>query len=486
MITTNENICMLSKINYTIPFCQNDLLNYAYKNDPLINKLAQQLKNITNIARVCKDGACRGLSYIFAAYEMNGLGAESLHQLKLCLDPPIPSISAFKEVNQHAEAAYSSCISNLLAERCTDIFDIQLNQFQYNGYCRLYNNCDLINIAPKPEGITNIEYVIQCLEENNKNVHSKNKKTYFKPDINIEKGIAHDLYNKIKLGSDTPTPSIYKAKQSLYDKIKKNKDITPNEIKSFIKEIYAYCILLQGSEAALFNLNSGIVFNNRFSPLYYTNLETNRKNISFKQLEKIIINKEIEKQNNAIIYTSNNHAMAICGKYYPQKGKYLFSFFEPNYGLMQSSDTNEFIEFLKQVINPEITLPIDCTQKIKTDVTIGRIQELQKIRTQSKTLKLPTIKNQELQFEIKKQLTKDNTEILLDDSTKLIFDNFHQKNNKLTMKLQKESDTFTIHSTLCDVNSTIALVNNVINKFPLLTTRNIHINSLGKTSYIPK
>lgn len=483
---------MLSKINYTIPFCQNDFLNSIYKNNNIISKLAKQLKNITNISHTCQAGACHGLSHTFAAYEMNGLGAESLHQLKECLNPSAPSTSAFKEISKYTDAAYSECISNLLAERCTDIFDTQINQHQYYGYEGLYDNYDTTDVAPKSENITNIEYVIQCLEENNKRVHSKNIDPYFKPDINIEKNIAYELYRKMKSGNETPTPRKYKAEKNLYDKIQKNKAINQNEMHSFIKEIYAYCMLHYASETALFNLNSGIVIDNRYSPLSCINVEPNWRSVSFKQLEELITEKSLKQQDTAISYRTDTHAMVICGRYSPQEKKYLFSFFEPNYGLMQSYDKKEFISFLTQVLSPPLTFPVTFSstfpfiQKIEVDATIGYIRELQKIRTQSKTLKLPTIQNQELQFEIKKQLTKNNTEILLDNNAKLTFDNFHQKNNRLTMKLQKENDTFTIHSALCDVNSTITLVNNVINKRPLLTTRNIHINSLGKISYIPK
>ncbi|WP_374445717.1 hypothetical protein [Providencia sp.] len=474
---------MPTEINYPIEFRQNDLLNYIYKNDPLISKLAQQLKNISNITYACKNGVCQGLSHTFAAYEMDGLGAESLHQLKNYLSPLIPSTSAYKEINKCVEEAYSKCISNLLAERCTDIFDVQINQYQYYGYNDLYNNYNTVYTEPKPENITNIEYIIKCLEENNKSMHSKNGVPYFKPDISIEKNIAYDLYNKIRCGNKTPTPRKYKAEQSLYDKIQKDKDITPNEMQSFIKEIYAYCILHYASETALFNLNSGVTIDNRCSPLSSINVEPNWESVSFKQLEELITEKSLKKQDIAIIYSSNNHAMAICGKYYPQKQGYLFSFFEPNYGLMQSSDIKKFIDFLKQVISPKITLPIACTQKIKTDVTIGYIRKLQKTRTYSKKMKLPQINYKELQFKIKKQLAENKASIDLDKSTKLIFEQYSQGNNKLTMKLKKERDTFTIYSTLCDIHSTIALITNSINKVPLLTSANICINSLGKIFY---
>lgn len=474
---------MPTEINYPIKFCQNDLLNYVFKNDPLISKLAQQLKNISNITYACKNGACQGLSHIFAAYEMDGLGAESLHQLKNCLNPFIPSTSAYKEVNKCVEKAYLKCISNLLAERCTDIFDVQINQYQYNGYNDLYNNYYTINTVPKPKGITNIEYIIQCLEENNKNIYSKNIEPCFNPNIKIEKDITYDLYNKIRFGNETPTPRKYKAEQSLYDKIKKDKDITLNEMQSFIKEIYAYCMLHYASETALFNLNSGLTIDNRCSPLSSINVEPSWESVSFKQLEKPITEKSIKKQDVAIIYNSNNHAMAICGKYYPQKQRYLFSFFEPNCGLIQSSNIKEFIDFLKQIISLKFTLPIASTQKTKTDVTIGYIRKLQKTRTHSKKMKLPKINNAELQSEIKKQLTESKVSIELDKSTKLTFDEYSQGNNKLTMKLKKEGDTFTIYSTLCDIHSTIALITNSINKVPLLTSAKICINSLGKIFY---
>lgn len=328
---------MPTEINYPIKFCQNDLLNYVDKNAPLISKLAQQLKNISNITYACKNGTCQGLSHTFAAYEMNGLGSESLHQLKNCLNPFIPSTSPYKKINKCVEEAYSQCISNLLAERCTDIFDIQINHYQYCDYNDLYNNP--INTVPKPEGITNIEYIIRCLEENNKNMYSKNIENYVNPDINIEKNIAHDLYNKIRFGNKTPTPRQYKAEQSLYNKIQKDKTINPNEIHSFIKEIYAYCMLHYASETALFNLNSGITIDNCYSPLSYINVEPNWESVSFKQLEELITKERLKKQDIAIIYSLNNHAMAICGKYYPQKQTYLFSFFEPNDGLIQLSDT---------------------------------------------------------------------------------------------------------------------------------------------------
>ncbi|MEQ4673759.1 hypothetical protein ABN063_04270 [Providencia vermicola] len=474
---------MPTEINYPIKFCQNDLLNYVYKNDPLINKLAQQLKNISNITYACKNGACQGLSHTFAAYEMDGLGAESLHQLKNCLTPFIPPTSAYKEVNKCVEKAYSKCMSNLLAERCTDIFDIQINQYQYYGYNNLYQNYNTINTVPKPKGITNIEYIIQCLEENNKNICSKNIDPSFNPDIKIEREITYDLYNKIRFGNKTPTPPKYKAEQNLYDKIQKDKDITLNEMHSLIKEIYAYCMLHYASETALFNLNSGLTIDNRCSPLSPINVEPSWESVSFKQLEELITEKNLKKQDLAIIYSSNNHAMAICGKYSPQEKKYLFSFFEPNYGLMQSSNTKEFIDFLKQIINLKITLPNASTQKTKTDVTIGCIRKLQKTRTLSKRMKLPKVNNAELQSEIKKQLTENKVSINLDKSTKLNFDEYSQDNNKLTMKLKKEGDTFTIYSTLCDIHSTIALITNSINKVPLLTSAKICINSLGKIFY---
>ncbi|MDF4405740.1 hypothetical protein P3471_24680, partial [Vibrio parahaemolyticus] len=95
----------------------------------------------------------------------------------------------------------------------------------------------------------------------------------------------------------------------------------------------------------------------------------------------------------------------------------------------------------------------------------------------------PKINNAELQSEIKKQLTESKVSIDLDKSTKLTFDEYSQGNNKLTMKLKKEGDTFTIYSTLCDINSTIALITNSINKVPLLTSAKICINSLGKIFY---
>lgn len=98
-------------------------------------------------------------------------------------------------------------------------------------------------------------------------------------------------------------------------------------------------------------------------------------------------------------------------------------------------------------------------------------------------MKLPQINNKELQFEIKKRLTNNKVSISLDRGSELIFDEYSQYNNKLTMKLIKEGDTITIYSTLCDINSTIALITNSINKIPLLTSANIGINSLGKIFY---
>lgn len=492
MITTNENICMPSTINYSTRFVQNDLLNHMPNDKNLMGKLTQQLKSISNITYACKTGACQGLSHIFAAYEMNGLGAESLHQLKNCLNPVIPSTSAYKEVNKCAEQAYSKCISNLLAERCTDIFDIQINQYQYCGYYNLYIGNDIVNMTPKPENMTNIEYIIQYLEKNSANIHSKNRDYWFQPDITIEKNIAHELYSRIESGVHNPTPNKYKSAQSLYNKINQKKAIMPIEAHSFIKEIYAYCMLHYASETALFNLNSGITMDNRYPPLSLINIEPFWENISFKKLEYLLTKNQFNKQDIAILYSSNDHAMAICGKYYPQKEKYLFSFFEPNYGLIQIHDKNEFIQLLSQITTPHPTLPFSFSltypfiKRTKPDKTICHIRKLQKTRTHSKEMKLPQINNKELQAEIKKQLTENKISIDLDKSAKLIFDEYSQENNKLTMKLKKEGNTFTIYSTLCDIHSTIELITNSINKVPLLTTRDICINSLGKISYIPK
>ncbi|MGG4661870.1 hypothetical protein [Providencia vermicola] len=486
---------MLSKINYTIPFCQDYLCDHIPNNKTIMNKLSNQLKNVSNITQSCKEGICHGLALTFAAYEMHGLGAKSINQLNQCLNPVPPTISHNKNVQAYAKQAYLIETSNLLASRCTDIFNLQMNINRYGIYYELANKNNSLDLPNRLENITDIEYITSLLEIQKK---INDDRQAYRPNIEIEKKLIQELYQKIESGLDIPVPNAFKIKPNICKKIQNKEKLTQQEIKLFLTHAYLYCALYFEYEAAIFNFNSGIIHNNDFPPFSHENTIPPLNNITLQELTNTVDYYKKNKQNFALIYGKNCHSMTINGRYNSQKDEYIFSFFEPNDGLIQSNNQSEFLKLITPIVKAFTTLPvithiappftvaftypaiIPFFQETLNPEVIGKVSVLHKSRYDTKQTMLPVLNIKNIQNSTKTMLVNDKITINLQNNSKLTFENYYKENNELTLRLSRGNDSYTIYSELNDIDVTIDLIRASMDEYPKYRSKNIYIDWKGQ------
>ena len=475
---------MINTTNYSIPFDQGDLMNYVYKNKDVMKKLGNQLKSISNISEICKEGMCRGLAHTFAAYEINGLGAESINQLNNCLQPVSLTKSPYKQIEKYAQKSFNECISKILISRCTDIFNLQINQMPYIFYEDMANNVNSLKLPAKSQGIENLEYIMLCLD-NNKN--EKERRDSYNIEHETERKIIYDFYQKIELGFENPIPETLKADPIIYKKIQDKINLTESEIKLFLKDAYYYCGLHYSCETAMFNANVGIAYYKNSLPLSYNNIALKKIfNITLQKLEDYLSYMECNKKSSALIFSRNCHAMTISGRYDVQKKHYIFSFFEPNKGLLQTDDKTQLIKLIEIISKDHSTFPFTFTanfpfiQKELISQAIGNVLLLEKRNEHSKKLYLPSINKKEIQFLTKKYLAENKIDISIYNGVKLKFVDYYPENDELTLKLIMGGKTYTLYSELNDINKTIDLINASMDEYQKYKNQDIYIDWKGQ------
>jgi len=465
---------MPTEINYPIKFHQSDLQRYVYTNKNVARKLIHQLKSIENVATSCTDGVCRGLSHTFIAYEKQGLGAHYINLLKLSKNSFTTMESPYDEIKSpinQLNIEYNPILENVLNYLCTDIFNLQINQSYYNYYYNMANKLYSFTLPPRPENSTHFDYIFHCLEK-----FKNDRSIYFSSRCNInfeiEKELIKDFYTKIESNAEMPVSGNSEKMTPIYNKIRHKKNLTPYEIQVVIEAAYNYCYLHYASETASTNVNLGVSPDSDQSAFSFNNIYHRKRTVTLEDLKNDITGCITKKQDFSCIFSTTDHAMAITYRYDMLKNCYIFSFFEPNKGLIQTESKKEFFDILTKI-------PTYNGYKRKFNpLFIGYIRNFQKSNTPSKKLHLPVIIDKG--HLTKKHLVNSKTVIKLNKGVKLSFEGYYQENDELTLKLQLGKRTFTIYSELNDINKTVDLINYSMQEFPNYMGNDIYIDWKGQ------
>ena len=478
---------MFNTTNYSIPFHQSNLLSYVEENKDVMNKLGNQLKSITNISEVCQGGTCYGLAHTFAAYELHGLGAESINQLNNCLQPVSLTKSPYEQIEKYTQKSFKECISKVLASRCTDIFNIQINQMPQHFYKYMAVKVDSLKLPDKPQDIENLEYIMRCLDNNK---HEVKRSDSYNIEYETERKVIYDFYKTIELGLESSFPEIFKVDPIIYKKIQDKVSLTESEIKLFLKYAYHYCRLHYSYETAIFNSDIGITYSNKVSSLSYNNIIYNKTlDVTLQQIENHLSTIEDNKITSALLFLTNCHAMTISGRYDEQKKQYIFSFFEPNKGLLQTNDKTQIIDLIKEITAGYFIPPLTFTanfpfiERTLISQAIGSVIYLEKRNELSKKPYLPSINKKEIQILTKKHLAEDKVDMTLYNGAKLKFVDYDPKNDKIKLELMTKTKNYTLYSEFNDVNTTISLINASMDEYQKHKSKDIYIDGYA-SNYI--
>ncbi len=471
---------MSIELNYPTKFHQTNLLRFACSNKKTTEKFTDQIISTGNI-NLSIEGICVGLSHTYIAYENKGLGLEFIKHLNNVLNLAKLDIPSDNPIINYNNMAYRELAFEATKKYYLDALKLQINETKAIYYHQMCANLKKKTLPPKLPNETNQEYINYCLDINR---NEKKMIEYHYINADIEREIINQLYEKIEKNIDVKAPELRKSCATIYDKIRHKKNLTADDTKLFLLDAYHHCAAFHEFKTTLFNINSGLTYDNNKPYDAYENTVHKWKSITkFNLINSINIAKRQNKDFFAI-YGTHNHAMAITAKYDTKQKKHKFSFFEPNKGIIETNDLNKIIEVINQIpttISNNIIKFTNLTEQEQEKIQIiGEVQLFEQSTHNNNRLDLHTITQKSEHSATKKLLAKNKITISMRNNAKLTFEHYYPENDELTLKLKIGRKVYRLYSELNNVNITIDLINASMNEYQKYKSNDVYIDWRGQ------
>ena len=463
--------------NYPLQFSQNNLLAFTSDNKN-IEKFTDKIITTSNIRRSV-DGICLGLSHCFIAYENEGNGLAFIQNINHVINASKGELVDEKNLKGYSNLAYQKCAVNTLKKYYLNALKLHIDHRHSAYYQYMSKNILNSNLPHQYPHETNLEYINHCLFQN------KNDELMdycYELNSDVEKQMVKDLYVKIEKNIMICHPEISKLPLNIQEKIRNDQALTIGEVKTFLNYAYLYCAAHYEHKVNNFNMLAGITYNSHHPNDSYENTAPKWKTVTRYELKKAINIATATNKNFTAIYGTNTHAMAITAIYHPINHIYQFSFFDPDEGLICTTDKSKLMKFIDHIPRnpPSNIIKYANDREHEKLEPIGKILLLQTDKKNTRQLHLPMLTKKDIQIRTKKLLTQKKLSIFLKEGSPLTFSDYNPNNDELKLKLPLGKRIFTIYSELNDINQTVDLINNSMQEFPSYMGNDIYIDWKGQ------
>jgi hypothetical protein len=461
---------MNTQVKFSIPFQQEPIVNYIATDIP--NLFENKLVKVSNISPI-QAGICSGLSNHFMMYENHGLGSQYIKKLNdafhIISNREYPKNTLDKYVLNSTKKFKTAEFNTLIYQAINEQVDY-INSLELNKLALDINTISIRDIYSQED---NIRYLNKLLKSGEIHERLNMPDTFL---INydfpanlvffIEKILDRICSNRLHLSQEEIEP----IREKLSHKI----PLTTNDARLILTAFLKF----EADKMSLISVDrrtlTGLI-NDNAQPL------GNRKNTNhygeLKTLADIEMDIDESIKSKGYYYClveTIDHCMAISAKNSDEK--VIYTFFEPNKGILFDEDSHSFFSQLSQIFD-EFNIN-GQTERSYAGHALLNVRMIDKRTNSQNKLSLPNFSDEELQTNIKNALIKDKVNIALPDNFKIKLKSHDSISNITKLTVYKGLKKWNIDSNETDVKK---MISTITEKLPLIKSEkgNLSIDEYG-------
>ena len=453
---------MITPVKFSVPFQQAPVVDYIATNIPSL--FENKLVKVSNISPI-QAGICRGLSNQFMMYESHGLGSLYIKKLSKAFntissqDNPKNILDKYvlNSIKKFKLAEFNALIYQTINEQVDYINLLELNNLSFD-----IHHLSIRDIYPLED---NVRYLNKLLKSG-------------------------EIYERLNMPDtflinyDFPANLAFFIEKLLDKNCSIRLNLSPEEIAP-IREKLSHKLPLTMSDARLI-LAVFLKFEVDKISLTSVDKRTRAGLINLKShhccelktladIEMDIDNSIKNKGYYYCLVEIIGHCMAISAKC--NDNKVLYTFFDPNNGILINEDSYHFFNQLSQIFDEFNTN--GQTEHSYAGHVLLNVHMIDKKANSQNRLSLPNFSNEEIQTNIKNALIKDKVKIALPGNFNIKLKNHDAIHNITQSTIYKGLKKWSIDSCEIDVKKMISAITE---KLPLIKNKkgNFSIDKYGE------
>ncbi|MTC76681.1 hypothetical protein [Providencia sp. wls1916] len=462
---------MITQINFSVPFQQEPIVNYIATNIP--DLFQNKLVKVSNISPI-QAGICRGLSTCFLLHENNNRGTQYIEKINESFD----TLAHYEEPQNTLDEYLLNFIKNVKLSEFNVLMHQAVNeQIDYSNTIALDNllfdikNLTLREISAQEENIVYLANLLQLPEIT---------KILSDPDKFIigYDSLANLVFFIKKILDRNGSSCLHLSQEEIApirEKLSYRMPLTTDDAHLILIAFLKFELDRMGLISVDRQIRAGLIDDNT-QPL------ENRQNINhygeLKTLADIEMDIDESIKSKGYYYSlveTIGHCMAISAK--SNNKKVVYTFFDPNNGILFDEDSYRFFKQLSQFFNEFSTNA--QTEHSYAGHALLNVRIIDKRANSQNKLSLPEFSDEDIQTNIKNALIKNKANIVLPNNFKIKLKSHDLISNITKITIYKGLKKWNLDSNETDVKK---MISTITENLPLIknTKGNLSIDKYGE------